>query len=1360
MAALVDPHVDSMFEFIETHAGITYRNLQLFYGDLIRKIGANEASINKECAKRDKPMLSEETEDSDYIFEAPINAFDGGGLVSLTPEYVAGIIAKVKKLPPLSPIELNKPTTDFSPYLPMSFDDFRGSIPKLQTTYTKIKGNEKTSKVREMLEDFQPMFLERYSNYVLDLLKTTDDERVFTTMTEFIRAFTDNEFAKLVSQIDHTAGLVQMKPTLETVWEGKFGGIHLIIHVVPKRQPTGKGGTISAANVIQAAVFYKDRKNDFVRGQGALTMIKDCKTRWPRGDISHKNGTNYRFSDLYTGELIVQDYTGTLPDFPDYSKYADGIKVKVKDVPYVIPPDYFNDAFVSVLPIVHEASAAKKIFTNQEHIFAVYPASCAFENWCYYETLIQNLQMISAIANSEVNYETYESPLGKIQFLYDSHENNLKKNIGPWWAKRLELFITAMRVCPTAEFNCALPGEQAAFQSKITEIEAENAKNAPRLDFLTKSSKTKDELKEFVALTQLKQTNDFNLGILKSLPVIKDVPSAPDNGQFAISKQNYIDFISFNEFHTRKAMVMKRLATLEECALDYDANVDLITHRRIVVMSCIHSVGIIVECAKIGVATTTVSTSQYQKLVSESNHVTALRKLSTRLFSDYQKYKVTKDVPDEIVESIELMLQAVETHDTLKSGIKIVLVDNVTLRYKGIWGDLLNVRGKILQDQLDELDLRLSAGEDYQVVRRDQEERHKVMFTQINEQMVEAIANMDRDYSNVSYLLENLSELGAVHSVNLFQTAAKMNSLILQILNKLLTVPSIFDPVQKARMARLLQMITQPDPSTVLVTHHTERDEKEKEVVVEKFGNGLKENVNTVHGLLPEGVSYKSAVNVAMTLIGNAPEPKPRKKGFSYNDREIVAQAMQAKVEAYQTPTANRLSQRLLRIAAAKKADDAHDEMEVTKRTKQSDALEGLLYMYNFTNEPKKPSEEMRSQIIAEVNSNAEVAKAATDLMSIMEKLAGPFQLNTTGKLSLVEEGLPVVQPYHLSPFGARGGGIDNFADQMNAAIESQEIPTMYDLYIDHFDSEENNYDTCILLNQAYCILMKHDIYVPLYRCHATKTVEEMIEPMLEKRREYHSDFYDFDSTFADSFCIQLFGKNVNELLDDLSKGSLNVPRGAFPNISANPFDPVSLICILETVLFLCKGLPFATRLHVYFSGMLSFMGQTYDQNMDEIQTGQIISLLESGEFFYSFHAAARMYNERYGRLSEPERPDASEVTEELGSDLSETSFANGESNASASVLSEKLVTDLPGDELVKGDEFVDASSVLDPIYKMENKRRAAENVDLPPPPYTKSADYGGTRRYRRKQKTKRQTLNKRFKKHRTRRLHGVHVRD
>jgi hypothetical protein len=276
---------------------------------------------------------------------------------------------------------------------------------------------------------------------------------------------------------------------------------------------------------------------------------------------------------------------------------------------------------------------------------------------------------------------------------------------------------------------------------------------------------------------------------------------------------------------------------------------------------------------------------------------------------------------------------------------------------------------------------------------------------------------------------------------------------------------------------------------------------------------------------------------------------------------------------------------------------------------------------------------------------------------------------------------------------------------------------------------------------------------------------------MLEKRRDYRGDFYDFDSTFADSFCIQLFGKNVNELLDDLSKGSLNVPRGAFPNISANPFDPVSLICILETVLFLCKGLPFATRLHVYYAGVLSFMNESYSDNIEDVQTTKILNYLIDPQFFQCFHTAARMYNERYGRLSEP----APETEPRLETPEGSLPYTSGElGNAPLPFVSTDLVTSVPPEPVFETPESHDATlgfdaaglPVSDPndvgiaLYKEDKaiKETIAKASGKPPPP---GADYGGTRRYRRyKSKTRRQTLNKRFKKHRTRRLHGLYVRD
>ena len=303
----------------------------------------------------------------------------------------------------------------------------------------------------------------------------------------------------------------------------------------------------------------------------------------------------------------------------------------------------------------------------------------------------------------------------------------------------------------------------------------------------------------------------------------------------------------------------------------------------------------------------------------------------------------------------------------------------------------------------------------------------------------------------------------------------------------------------------------------------------------------------------------------------------------------------------------------------------------------------------------------------------------------------------------------------------AGGLTIEQVEEQMNKAIEEDDVVKMYDLYIEYFDKETPN----LLFYQVYSILSKKSIYVPLYRCDVP-SLEEWIAPIHEKRLGYTGDLHDFDCVYADHFCVQIFGKNVNELLHDLSKGNLTVPRGVFPNICNNPFDPYSLICILEVCRFFCLFLPFAGRLHFYFAGVLSFMSQTYDRNMVQIQTDEILSYLNHPDFFQCFHAAARMYERVHSESVEVPAEVPAEVPVEVPAEVS------------AEVPVEGSVEGPAGPPVPP-----DPNSVAVPLYQK------------------KEGDYGGTRRYRRyKQKTKRHTLNKRFKKHRTRRLHGLHVRN
>jgi hypothetical protein len=376
-------------------------------------------------------------------------------------------------------------------------------------------------------------------------------------------------------------------------------------------------------------------------------------------------------------------------------------------------------------------------------------------------------------------------------------------------------------------------------------------------------------------------------------------------------------------------------------------------------------------------------------------------------------------------------------------------------------------------------------------------------------------------------------------------------------------------------------------------------------------------------------------------------------------------------------------------------------------------------------NPPIEPSVEMLADISTFVNDSADLNKGVRDLKKFMDDL----------NVFLLEKGIDLTSgpsgPRGASALGGEKLNDTDLLEQMNAAVDANDFVKMYDLYVEYFDTEQPN-ELRILFYQVYSILMNLSIYVPLYRCE-TKDLYEIVKPMIEKRNVFKGNYYDFDSIYADSFCIQLFGKNVNELLDDLSKGKLTVPRGAFPNISSYPFHPYSLICILEVIRFLCLALPFASRLQFYFAGVLSYMGQSYSDNMNEIQIVAILTHLTEPDFFQSFHKASALSMHFTPKVPEiqrqlqeqPQEQEQEQEQEQLQEQLQEQSHAQEQAQAQAQA-------DYEAETFNK--EFPDSNRLNQP---------------------------GGTRRKRQyTQKTKRyRTLSKRFKKNKTRRLHGSYIR-
>ena len=1416
--------MEAIVSFIESNPGISFLNLQLFFGAEIKGSGITEDQINAAC--RDlRPagsvQLGKPDEADDYVVNIPLSVFDTA--TDINEKHVKEICDKIAALTTPIEIVLNEQVPNHAAFLDVPLEDF--DISTLSAAYDSIKTTKDTvSKVREMLFDFQPQLLERESHHILKKM-SVGGVSIFASISDFINAFSEKKFFDVYQAMrGEKPPLVQMVAH-GYVWVGSFGNLSLRVHVLDGRQGTGAGNKINAGNVIQAALFYKDRKNDFIRSNSAISMIQHCSTEWPVGR-SLKDGTTYTFSDLYTGEKIVQKYDGKLPDFAS---------------PF---------PFVSILENYHVASKAKPIFTNQEHLVAVYPASCIFRDDCYYETLVANLQMISQKANSDVNLKIYEDPFGKVKYVRDIHEKHKKDFVGKLFFKQIQLCKTAMLLTKSDELELTYRDLMQTLtdkegELKLVEYQLKQERNnvsirlgrgteaiadvpgGVKIKPATLLELTDTDKKELlVKHTDLNEELDAiqmhfaQFGYAKTYPF--DPAQKKEHPGYAAAKKQFVELHSEMEYKTRKAILMGRLDKMQRCCLE-PGNEKTIEYRRSVVLSCIDSVAIIVSCAKIGVLTQTTTASAHQQLVKDSKELAYLRTLSTKLFHDYnsdkERYAAVSGRTIRII-TLQQQLMEIIQKQIIQSCVTGASLDlSEAMRRRG------NIDNDVLKSVIAELQKDPTKAHDMENLKYKEQRKRLREINLLDAEITRLTDTKNKLNGDIAYVLTHLSEIGSRLEIDLLDLAHQVNTETLGLLNLLGRDET---PEFKDCMALLARQETRYAPVAAGMV-----DIQNREDVFDDVGIG--KTVELVSELCPqeEGTNIAVANAIASDILNGqgastllesqvndkwlllkqkADEVLSKRKRLSVDLHRMIAgleiEQIQAKI-GHRTRLLERItlaqgpaseSPQFTRWMRRLQNEDKLRKTLVQEKVTESDGIRSFMYFYICNNPQSKPSPEMVRQIVSYINNDqyrADRAKNLPELKSLLVKPRYP-----TGPRASVRGGMVGgVDPYEKEMNAAE------IEKEMNDAIDKNDIVKMYDLYIEYFDKET---DLNLLFYQVYSILSKQSIYVPLYRRYVTP-LEEMIGPVLAKRIDYTGDLHDFDCVYADNFCVQIFGKNANELLHDLSKGKLTVPRGVFPNICENPFNPYSLICILEVCRFFCLFLPFAGRLHFYFAGVLSFMGQNYDRNMVEIQTDEIISLLEHGDFFDAFHKAARMYNG-----SETEKPPPF-VTEASVTPLPpipalDTVPALESVPASLDTVPASLDTvpssldTVPGSletvpaplesvpaplETVPGSTLpasLGASLSPEPLFGIPSPDAAGPDTaagpyptgaDTAAGPYPTGADaaagpypsespekpdtgkFGGTRRYRRyKSKTKRQTLNKRFKKHRTRRLHGLYVRD
>jgi len=354
--------------------------------------------------------------------------------------------------------------------------------------------------------------------------------------------------------------------------------------------------------------------------------------------------------------------------------------------------------------------------------------------------------------------------------------------------------------------------------------------------------------------------------------------------------------------------------------------------------------------------------------------------------------------------------------------------------------------------------------------------------------------------------------------------------------------------------------------------------------------------------------------------------------------------------------------------------------------------------------------------------------------------------------------------------------------------MEAKDNDVLSQIYLNHY-GRVNIPILQRLLRMIYDYFTLKGIYVPLVRDERPfYSLEHLLIQCLEKKRNYltypECDLTTFDNAYANILCIQIFGQPLTILINDLSNGKLPVPYGIQNHLCTDAFHPETFYVTFHVLKTILLTLPNCISLATYLSYLNLLLGESFLDNMYTDASFSLLSRIHpfffdkiielqepidvSGQGMFPTALPDFLVIEPVSQDEVPTSTDQDEVPTSTDQDVVPTSSDQDE--VPTSTDPNVVPTSSDQDEVPTSTDPNVVPTSTDP--NEEPSLTDKGNLDLqkvppfpPLPPVDKpfldqpGAAAGGTRRYRRyKSKTKRQTLNKRFKKNRTRRLHGLHV--